>query len=318
VADDYQRFKGWVARQKAVVDRTNFTWQYYQWGPKQADPIFFLHGATGTAECFYNQFLCLCPKGYQLVAFNLPPYTSYGELLEGLEKFFALFKPKQIHLVGTSLGGYIAQCYAQYKPKQVASLVLCNTFCDTKYFADRSTSVSLYKYTPGLLLKKMLLASFPTCELEAKVADSIDFVVKNFDPLTQEEVASRMILNCTLGPLNAADLPISREKITLIDANDDVIINETLRDQLQVVYNGAHLGIIKSGGNFPYLSRPEDFNMHLEVHLRRLNYFRPGVDDEIPAKKVDGVYGVAGVTEDISTRTPDTKRHDKDTNKGKK
>eukprot|EP01127_Copromyxa_protea_P014699 TRINITY_DN4144_c1_g1_i1.p1 TRINITY_DN4144_c1_g1~~TRINITY_DN4144_c1_g1_i1.p1 ORF type:complete len:167 (-),score=15.74 TRINITY_DN4144_c1_g1_i1:276-776(-) len=166
-----------------------------------------------------------------------------------MEKFFALFDAKRIHLVGTSLGGYIAQCYAQYRPKQVASMVLCNTFCDTKYFADKSASPFIYRYTPGLLLKKMLLASFPTHEVAACIADSIDFVVKNFEPLTQEEVASRMILNSTLGPLNAADLPMSRDKISLIDANDDVIINETLRENLQNAYKGAHLGIIKIGGN---------------------------------------------------------------------
>lgn len=68
VADDFQRFRGWVARQKAVVDRTNLVWLYYQWGPKEADPIFLLHGATGTAECWHNQFLSLCPKGYNLVS----------------------------------------------------------------------------------------------------------------------------------------------------------------------------------------------------------------------------------------------------------
>jgi hypothetical protein len=66
--DDFQRFKGWVARQKVVVDKTNYAWVYYQWGPKDAEPIFMFHGATGTADCFYNQFLCLCPKGYHIIS----------------------------------------------------------------------------------------------------------------------------------------------------------------------------------------------------------------------------------------------------------
>ena len=44
--------------------------------------------------------------------------------------------------------------------------------------------------------------------------------------------------------------------------------------------------------------------MHLEVHLRRLNYMRPGVDDVDPNRA--GVYGVAGVTDalGVGTRVP--------------
>lgn len=82
VVDDFQRFKGWVARQKVVVDRTNHVWLYYEWGPKEAEPIFLLHGATGTAECFYHQFLSLCPKGYRLVAVSemLVLFTLFSSL----------------------------------------------------------------------------------------------------------------------------------------------------------------------------------------------------------------------------------------------
>jgi len=148
----------------------------------------------------------------------------------------------------------------------------------------------------------MLLASFPTCELEARIADSIDFIVRHFEILSQEEVAARMTLNCSVGPLQASDLPLDHSKITIIDANDDVVINETLRDQLIKMYPGAHLGMMKTGGNFPYLSRPEDFNMHLEVHLRRMKYYRPGVDDAVDTS--GGSYGVAGVAESIGIGVP--------------
>lgn len=42
--------------------------------------------------------------------------------------------------------------------------------------------------------------------------------------------------------------------------------------------------------------------MHLEVHLRRLNYFRPGVDDVTTNK--GSVYGVTAVTNKVGVSKP--------------
>jgi pimeloyl-ACP methyl ester carboxylesterase len=35
-----------------------------------------------------------------------------------------------VHLYGTSLGGFLAQLFAQYRPRRVKSLLLSNTFLD--------------------------------------------------------------------------------------------------------------------------------------------------------------------------------------------
>ena len=41
----------------------------------------------------------------------------------------------QIHIYGTSLGGFLAQLFAQHRPRRVKSLVLSNTFLDTSSFS---------------------------------------------------------------------------------------------------------------------------------------------------------------------------------------
>jgi pimeloyl-ACP methyl ester carboxylesterase len=42
---------------------------------------------------------------------------------------------KQVHIYGTSLGGFLAQIFAQLRPRRVKSLVLSNTFLETHKFA---------------------------------------------------------------------------------------------------------------------------------------------------------------------------------------
>jgi len=71
---------------------------------------------------------------------------------------------------------------------------------------------------PNFLLQKYILQQFPEGEREAAIADSIDFMVAQVDTLTQAEVASRLTLTCTPGPLRPTDFErIDTSNVTIID-----------------------------------------------------------------------------------------------------
>lgn len=70
---------------------------------------------------------------------------------------------------------------------------------------------------PGFVLKRMLLSNFPEGPVETEIANSIDFMVEHLETLSQADLASRIKLNCTAGPLRPEDLPLTSDKITLID-----------------------------------------------------------------------------------------------------
>lgn len=40
-----------------------------------------------------------------------------------------------------------------------------------------------------------------------------------------------------------------------------------LKDQLNERYSGARRAFLKTGGDFPFLSRPDEVNLHLQVIL---------------------------------------------------
>jgi len=248
------------------------TWRYFEAGPKDSVPIVMLPGAAGTAEVFYRQIMSLCPKGYRIVSVQPPAFNSYQRFLKAFDKFIDVLNSSKVHLFGTALGGYLAQCYAQYRPTRVLSLVLCNSFSDTQYYADNNSLIGLFSVTPAFILKRILLANFPSYETEREIANSVDFMVAQLESVSQEDVASRLTLNCTQGPLNAVDLPLDDKFITVIDCVDDVSLPPKLREEVFKVYPNARQALLKSGGNFPYLSRPSEVNMHLEVHLRILGY----------------------------------------------
>ncbi|WRX17198.1 hypothetical protein QQP08_009685 [Theobroma cacao] len=52
--------------------------------------------------------------------------------------------------------------------------------------------------------------------------------------------------------------------------NDFSAIPQQLKDQLSERYPGARRAYLKTGGDFPFLSRPDEVNLHLQLHLRRV------------------------------------------------
>eukprot|EP01120_Amphizonella_sp_Union-15-10_P012515 TRINITY_DN5578_c0_g1_i1.p1 TRINITY_DN5578_c0_g1~~TRINITY_DN5578_c0_g1_i1.p1 ORF type:complete len:314 (+),score=69.93 TRINITY_DN5578_c0_g1_i1:69-1010(+) len=272
---DFKHFKSWVAMQRVNVETESTiegSWKFYDYGPKEAIPLIILPGITGTAESFYPQFLALCPRGLRIISVQWHTYTKHDKWVKGFDRFLDILKIDKVHLFGTSLGGYLAQCFIQFRPNRVVSLVLCNSFSDTQFYVDNAPCSNMFAWMPEFMLKRLLLSNFPSGIMEKEIANSVDFMVEQLETLTQRELASRMTLNCTSGPLKPTSLDFDQKKITIIDTMDEVAIPDKLREEVYKFYPKARVGQLKEGGNFPYLSRADEVNMHLTVHLRKHGY----------------------------------------------
>lgn len=80
---------------------------------------------------------------------------------------------------------------------------------------------------------------------------------------------------------------------------DEIAFPDRLREELLKYYPLAKRALLKSGGNFPFLSRSDEFNMHVEVHLRRQKY---AVDTEHAAKYSNLL--AAGMLNDFFPKIP--------------
>lgn len=58
--------------------------------------------------------------------------------------------------------------------------------------------------------------------------------------------------------------------MTIIDVFDEYALSNTVREEMYKCYPNAKLAHLKSGGNFPYLSRSAEVNLHLQVNLKRI------------------------------------------------
>ncbi|XP_034246979.1 maspardin-like [Thrips palmi] len=266
---EYSSFRSSIPQQKVAVDSDpTKEWKIYDSGPKSVKaPLVCLPPVSGTADIFFKQVLALGAKGIRVIAAEHPVYWTVTEWCDGFRKLMDHLGLQKVHIFGTSLGGFLAQKFAERTSScpRVASLILCNTFMDTSIF-NYNDSASLFWMFPSLLLKKMIMGSFTTSKVDAAIADSIDFMVERLESLSQQDLASRLTMNCVncyVEPHKMRDIPV-----TIVDVFDEYALSSPVREELYKCYPSARLAHLKSGGNFPYLSRSDQVNVYLQIHLR--------------------------------------------------
>lgn len=55
--------------------------------------------------------------------------------------------------------------------------------------------------------------------------------------------------------------------VASLKTNDNSATPQQLKDQLSERYPGARQAYMKTGGDFPFLSRPDEVNLHLQVYI---------------------------------------------------
>uniref|UniRef100_T1JNR9 Maspardin n=1 Tax=Strigamia maritima TaxID=126957 RepID=T1JNR9_STRMM len=263
-SQEYTSFRSSVSQNKIVVDNDPAkVWTYYDAGPRHIRcPLVCIPPVSGTADVYYKQLLSLSARGYRVLSVEYPVYWSMPDFCEGFRKFLDHLNLDKVHLCGSSLGGFLAQKFAEYTRQcpRVQSLFLCNSFCDTSVF-QYTDSCFIFWITPALILKKMIMGNFPKTAKDPEIIRSIDFMVEKLDSLNQRELASRLTLNCTssyVEPQKVNTIPV-----TIMDVFDEYALSQRVKEDLYKCYPNAKLAHLKGGGNFPYLSRSDEVNLHL-------------------------------------------------------
>ncbi|XP_072037851.1 maspardin-like [Amphiura filiformis] len=269
-SQEYLSFRSSVPQKKiAVDDDPNKYWTVYDAGPKNVKcPMLCFPPVSGTADIFYKQLLGLSAQGFRIISLEYAVHWTTTEICESLRKLLDHMQLDKVHIFGASLGAFLAQKFAEYthRSPRVCSLVLCNAFIDTEVF-QQSQASSTFWMVPGFLLKRMVLSNFKNQITDSGIADSVDFMVERLEALSQAELASRLTLNCASDYVEPQKL--MGVDITLIDVFDECAITQGVREETYKCYPEARRAHLKSGGNFPYISRSDEVNLYIQIHLKK-------------------------------------------------
>lgn len=231
-------------------------WQIIDTGGN-AMPLVMLPGALGTCELFYRQIVALHGRG-RIVSANYPAISNPMAIVESLASLLDQRRIERINLFGTSLGGYLAQCFAARHAERVNKLVIGNSFIDSRRI------VATEAFDPsvaGTLDAAALQTLWRTRVQEtARRLGESELTAVQLEALSEPGYAAQLKARMLTLPACNRTPDAVAAPVAIIDCEDDVIIDAQTRLETRARYPGARVYSLRTGGHYPYITAPEKFN----------------------------------------------------------
>jgi maspardin len=245
-----------------TLDLHDVQWEYLSLG-EGPETILFLHGMTGAYDIWWQQMEAL-QDDYRVISVTYPAVNSLEEMEQAVMAILEAQGVDQFHVVGSSLGGYFAQYLVARHPDKIQSAVFANTFPPNDILAEENKTIgTLLPYLPEWLVMNVLSGSmhesvYPASgDSELVLAFGLE---QTYGRMSKAQVVGRF--HCVVEPFEAPDIAALGIPALIIEADNDPLVEKTLRGQLKQTYPTAGV-VTLSNGHFPYLSMPETYTQIL-------------------------------------------------------
>jgi pimeloyl-ACP methyl ester carboxylesterase len=237
-------------------------------GRKGGPTLVMLPGTLGTSAIFRDPIERLGAR-VRMVSVTYPLIDDIHRLADSLAALMEQLGIARASIVGSSLGGFLAQHFAARHPQRVDQLILGNTLCDpglTRRIVQRQPVDDL-RAAPATKHRDMVIASVRSWpETEPAVKKLKALLIDSGTRLLSPRAMKARVLAVQAAPaVPALDLPGAR--ITVIDCEDDPLLPRAVQDDVVQRYPGAHHARLKTGGHYPYIVRPDAYCAVLERAL---------------------------------------------------
>lgn len=236
------------------------SWRYVSLGRADGtrQTILFLHGMTGAYDIWWRQLTALQNR-YHVIALTYPPAGSLREMEQGVLKVLEVEQVKEFHVVGSSLGGYFTQFLVARHADRIGRAVFANTFPPNDIIARKNSTIgALLPYLPTWLIMRVFSGSI--VEKVYPAAGHSELVrayglEQTHGRMSKEQIVGRF--HCVIESFAAPDTGALGVPVMIIEADNDPLVEETLREQLKTTYPRATVRNLSGSGHFPYLNEPE-------------------------------------------------------------
>ena len=243
-------------------------WDYLSIG-EGSEHLLFLHGMGGAYDIWFQQIEALADS-FHIISLTLPEVNSLSAASSGILKILNEEKIDQVSLIGTSMGGYIAQYFLEEHSDRLAKIVLGNTFPPNEVFQQENGGMR--KLVP-LFPEWLVMSTFrnnvaenvlPSSE-HSKLVEA--YLLEQYSGLmTKEQFIGRfdIVLEQFDTDKSKGDHPVP---MLIIESDNDPLVNEDLRGELKEMYQDAEVFTFTQKGHFPYLNQAQTYNEVLRHFL---------------------------------------------------
>ncbi len=239
-------------------------WEYTAFGNGN-ESILFLHGMTGAYDIWWQVMENLAAD-YRVISVTYPPIDNLAGMAEGITAVLDAEEVNTVHLVGSSLGGYFTQYLVANFPERVETAVFANTFPPNEIIAEKNKTLGgLLPFIPEWAVMGVLKGS---AEESLYQAAGNSELVRAY---VLEQAFGRMSKTQFLARYHAVidsfEAPVPTMPIMIIEADNDPLVEEALREMLKETYPEATVQTMHEVGHFPYLNEPDLYTKLLTEFL---------------------------------------------------
>ncbi|PHN08229.1 alpha/beta fold hydrolase [Flavilitoribacter nigricans] len=245
-------------------------WTYLLTG-KGDRKLVFLHGMGGAYDIWWQQIENL-KYDFQIISITLPEVHSVEEAVAGILAILDAEGIDKSSMVGTSMGGYIAQYFLLTHPDRLNRLVLGNTFPPNHYIAEKNAGM---RRTVPFLPEWYLMRKFKENVSQVVVpASGNSALVEAYlheqysGYMSKQQFIGRMdvVMDYFEPKYNIVHVDVPK---LIIESDNDPLITPELRSELQFLYPEAAVFSFAGQGHFPYLNQPDGYTQTLRRFLYR-------------------------------------------------
>lgn len=236
-----------------------------QWHVRDTDsnrpdriPLFLLPGAMGTGDVFYH-LLAELGTQHRLITVDYPCLPNAAQIAESFIALLDALAIPKADILGSSVGGYVAQMIALAQPNRVRKLALANTFCDPSLQQKKWPPAAEYALIPTpeiLAAARAQLEAGPDTPPEKGALKSLMLSLVGNDQSAEHVRAMRLAV---LTGAQLAPLALAHTDIALIDDDGDPVIAAPAREELRERYRASQHIRIPGGEHFPMNLRPDAY-----------------------------------------------------------
>lgn len=237
--------------------------KYLELNPEK-EVLLLLHGLFGALSNFKD--LAKSFTDYNIVIPLLPimsmPMKKLGlmGMVDYVDRFIEHKEYNNIHILGNSLGGHIAQLYALRKPNKIKSITLTG-------------SSGLFESAMGNSFPKRGNYDYIKAKVESTFYDPIiatkELVDEVFDTVNDRAKALRIVVTAKSAVRNnlADKIHKIKAETLLVWGKDDQITPPFVGEKFKDLIPNSRLEFIEKCGHAPMMERPHLFNSILNNFL---------------------------------------------------
>jgi pimeloyl-ACP methyl ester carboxylesterase len=238
-------------------------WEYVALGEGE-ETVLFLHGMMGAYDIWWQQMNALAPD-YRVISVTYPPVDTLEGMSQGVLAVLDAEGVERTHVVGSSLGGYLAQYLVATYPNRVQKAVFGNTFPPNDVYAEKNARlIKILPFLPSWLVMNVFRQStqenvYPASGHSALVLAYL--LEQTYGRMSKAQVAARA--KAVIEPFTPPRPEELGIPVMIIESDNDPLVPEVLREQLKTTYPTARVETLHDAGHFPYLNMPEQYTQLL-------------------------------------------------------